>query len=409
MAHLPLSTFRRCVARYRGERKVESVSCLDRFPAMAFALPDRPVAHRCALSKRARLRGTGGFTPSATRTRLGAPVDEVHGVGIQLVWPFQGERWVDAGAPPRREPGGRAPLPRSSPGCRRFRRIRDDRGLNWPDKRVTWRRLCRFRQPPPETAGLRPLRILVQHADALPAPLRAERLAAQVARLLRVAIGEGRWSPGARLPAERVLAAELDVSRAVLREAMAVLRHEGVVVSRQGAGVFVSATPTAATPFAATEQTVLDHLELRRALEVEATALAASRCPPEGLARIRAARDALNRKIDEGVESVEEGFAFHRSIVAASGNRELLRMLDAIKPVLFGTMRVMRENAEHRQAFTSAVKREHDAIVDAIAAGDPEGARRAVLSHFIASETRVRASDPGIWASGPPIESMISR
>ena len=39
MAHLPLSTFRRCVARYRGERKVESVSCLDRFPAMAFALP----------------------------------------------------------------------------------------------------------------------------------------------------------------------------------------------------------------------------------------------------------------------------------------------------------------------------------------------------------------------------------
>ena len=79
-----------------------------------------------------------------------------------------------------------------------------------------------------------------------------------------------------------------------------------------------------------------------------------------------------------GVDSVEEGFAFHRSIVRASGNGELLRILDTIKPVLFGTMRVMRENVEQREAFTSEVRAEHDAIVDAIAAGNPEQARQAV-------------------------------
>lgn len=213
-----------------------------------------------------------------------------------------------------------------------------------------------------------------------------------------------------RLPPERELAVELDVSRAVVREAMAVLRHEGLVASRQGAGVFVvgasggidraSATdPQEATAGHASQQAVLDHVELRRALEVEATALAARRCTPEELARIRAARDALNRKIDEGVESVEEGFAFHRAIVVASGNRAMLRLLDEIKPLLFGTMRVMRENAQQRDVFTAAVRREHDAIVDAIAAGDSDLARRAVISHFVASEERVRASDPDVWTA----------
>ena len=246
---------------------------------------------------------------------------------------------------------------------------------------------------------------------ALAPPPRSERLAAHVVRELRQAIEAGRWAFGARLPPERALAAELDVSRAIVREAMAVLRHEGIIVSRQGAGVFVAwrAGPvppgvpvveamTDTTP-RSPAQTVLDHVELRRALEAEATALAAQRASKDDLARIRAARDALDRKIDEGVESVEEGFAFHRSIVVASGNRALLRVLDDIRPVLHGTMRVMRENVQQREAFTAAVRREHDAIVEAIAAGDPEAARRAVLSHFAASEARVRASDPAVWTA----------
>jgi len=249
-------------------------------------------------------------------------------------------------------------------------------------------------------------------------PARAERLAAHVTRVLRTAIDGGRWSAGTRLPPERELAIELDVSRAVVREAMAVLRHEGIVVSRQGSGVFV-AGGVAGVPMQSTAspgsrerneaQTVLDHVELRRALEVEATALAARRASVDDLARIRAARDALNRKIDEGVESVDEGFAFHRSIVMASGNLALLRVLDEIRPVLFGTMRVMRENTQQRTAFTAAVRQEHDAIVDAIAAGDVELARRAVQAHFTASEDRVRASDPDLWTEAQPPEMTRNR
>lgn len=246
--------------------------------------------------------------------------------------------------------------------------------------------------------------------------------------MLRAAIGGGRWAPGDRLPTERELATELDVSRAIVREAMAVLRHEGLVVSRQGAGVFVTAESTGAAGVPAiqatqarraawvraagsgamedravearaSQQAVLDHVELRRAVEIEAAALAALRRTDDDLGRIRAARDALNRKIDDGIESVEEGFAFHRSIVVASGNRAMLHLLDEIRPMLFGTMRVMRENAEQREAFTAAVRQEHDTIVAAIAAGDADATRRAVLSHFVASEARVRASDPDVWTA----------
>jgi len=232
------------------------------------------------------------------------------------------------------------------------------------------------------------------------------RLATQVADTLRAAIAAGTWAAGTRLPPGRVLAGEFGVSRAVMREAMAVLGHLGLVAARQGSGVFVAdPLPTAAPPTATGEQgaqAVLEQFELRRAIEVEAAALAARRCTPDALARIQAARDALNRRIDEGVESVEEGFAFHREIVRASGNPQLVKLLDDLKPTLFGTMRVMRENAGQRERFTAEVRREHDDVVEAIAAGDPERARQAALTHFAASEVRIRATETDIWTAAQP-------
>lgn len=239
----------------------------------------------------------------------------------------------------------------------------------------------------------------------LPPPHRPVRLAMQVADALRQAIAAGTWPAGTRLPPGRVLADEFGVSRAVMREAMAVLSHLGLVTARQGAGVFVAEPVPSAAPMATDEeraQGVLEQFELRRAIEVEAAALAARRCTPAALARIRAARDALNRRIDEGVESVEEGFAFHREIVLASGNPQLVKLLDELKPTLFGTMRVMRENDSQRERFTAEVRHEHDDVVDAIAAGDPERARQAALTHFAGSEARIRATEADIWTAAEP-------
>jgi GntR family transcriptional repressor for pyruvate dehydrogenase complex len=62
---------------------------------------------------------------------------------------------------------------------------------------------------------------------------------ASVEAMLRRAIAEGRYPVGAKLPTEAALTRDLGVSRTVLREAVAALRAEGLLASRQGAGVFV--------------------------------------------------------------------------------------------------------------------------------------------------------------------------
>lgn len=240
---------------------------------------------------------------------------------------------------------------------------------------------------------------------SLARPQRSAQLSGQIAKTLRDAIANGAWAPGARLPTERELAEHFDVSRPVIREAMTVLKHDGLVTSRQGAGAFVAARSAApgeaGGEVEAKESTVLEFVELRRAIEVEAASLAALRRSPADLRRIRSARDALNRKIAAAVDSVEEGFAFHRAIVLASQNTQLVRLLDQMKPLLVGTMRVMRESGPRQAAYTAAVQREHDAVLDAIAAGDAERARHAALTHFEASEGRIRATDTAVWAGTP--------
>jgi GntR family transcriptional repressor for pyruvate dehydrogenase complex len=126
--------------------------------------------------------------------------------------------------------------------------------------------------------------------------------------------------------------------------------------------------------------------------------LAAVRHTAADLRRIRAARDALNRKIAARTDSVEEGFAFHRAIVLASRNAQLVRLLDQMKPMLVGTMRVMRESGRRQAAYIAAVRREHDAVLQAISTGDADRARHAALAHFEASEGRIRATDASVWA-----------
>lgn len=240
-------------------------------------------------------------------------------------------------------------------------------------------------------------------------PERGEHLSGQIARTLHDAILSGKWPPGARLPTEHDLAAQFDVSRPVIREAMSVLKHEGLVISRQGSGAFVNPELGEAAPSHLDVHTgaadILQFVELRRAIEVEAAALAAVRHSAQDLRRIEKARDALNRKIAAEADSVEEGFAFHRAIVLASQNSQLVGLLDQIKPMLTGTMRVMRESGAHQAAYTASVKREHDDVLDAIASGNSERARHAALNHFEASEARIRATEATVWVEKNTVPS----
>src|SRR5204863_9939693 len=124
-------------------------------------------------------------------------------------------------------------------------------------------------------------------------------------------IKSGRLAPGEQLPTEQELARAAKVSRTVVREAVAALRAEGLVITRQGVGAFVSAEPQRA-PFRIEPermQSLADTcnvMELRLGVEIESAGLAAERASKAEVRAIGAALHALDQAIGAERSAVEE-------------------------------------------------------------------------------------------------------
>jgi len=231
-----------------------------------------------------------------------------------------------------------------------------------------------------------------------PAPatgrLGRETLADRLAERLSAQIEGGTLGPGDRLPTEAQLAAAHGVSRSVVREAVHRIKSRGQLVSRQGSGVFVTA-PAANRPLefdpAVLEsvQAVVQVVEVRRVLEGEIAALAAERATRAQVAGLRRALAAIDAAAAAGRDGVAEDLAFHRAIGEATGNPQFSRLLGFLEQYLREGMRITRGNEARRVDFMEAVRHEHRAIVDAIAAGDARAARRAATSHLGHSQRRL--------------------
>jgi DNA-binding FadR family transcriptional regulator len=223
-------------------------------------------------------------------------------------------------------------------------------------------------------------------------------LTQEIAARLASQIRKGQLAPGARLPTEHEMVTAMGVSRTVVREAVAALRAEGLVITRQGAGAFV-ATDAARRPFrlandsAISLQEVLDVMELRTSMEVEAAGLAAERGSPAAKQRIARALQALERVIGRGEAAVDEDFAFHRAIAEATGNPQFSRFLEYLGRFIIPrqTIRVEMSDVEKQNDYLAMIQGEHRAIAQAIAAGEPTKARQAMRRHLTNSRTRYRS------------------
>src|SRR6266404_4624979 len=140
----------------------------------------------------------------------------------------------------------------------------------------------------------------------LPAP---RSLTGELAARLTDDITSGKIPPGSQLPTEQELSAATGVSRTVVREAVAALRADGLVITRQGLGAFVAPDvqrrPFRIDPGELKSGTdVLQILELRMSLEIEASGLAAERRMPKDLAQVKAALKAIDVEIERGGNAV---------------------------------------------------------------------------------------------------------
>jgi DNA-binding FadR family transcriptional regulator len=223
--------------------------------------------------------------------------------------------------------------------------------------------------------------------------IRAPRVTEGAIDKIRERIVSGAWGPGARLPKESELAAELGLSRNSLREAVRALSQLRVLEVRQGDGTYVSSLEPGllleSTGFIShllLGDTEIELYEVRRILEAAVASLAVGRIDAEEKAQLA---ESLERMREAGSveELVEADVAFHAVIAKAAGNAVLTSLLASL------ATRTMRTRLWHGRTADDALhetREEHRRIYEAIIAGDPELARSAATAHIASGERWLR-------------------
>ncbi|HEY8594220.1 MAG TPA: FadR/GntR family transcriptional regulator [Devosiaceae bacterium] len=229
-----------------------------------------------------------------------------------------------------------------------------------------------------------------------PNPVKGSLVASLEAEL-RAAILNERFPVGSRLPSELRLADSHGVSRTVVREAIAALKADGLVQPRQGSGVYVMrAEPETGLPFRDIDQSrissVIEMLELRTAIEVEAADLAARRRSPAQEERILEASRNVSVLASKGAPTSEADLTFHLSIAAATNNPMFVQFLNFLGQNAIPRRALRPEfNEALGGSYIAMIDREHEAIIRAIQASDGPAARQAMRKHLEGSQERYRA------------------
>jgi GntR family transcriptional repressor for pyruvate dehydrogenase complex len=226
-------------------------------------------------------------------------------------------------------------------------------------------------------------------------PRPAQRsLAHELIERMTADITSGKLAPGEKLPTEQELIAASGVSRTVVREAVAALRAEGLVMTRQGVGAFVA--DNTRRPFRIdldelkSLRETLQVMELRTGIEIEAAGLAAERATAAEKKRIAAAFAAIDAAIARDETAVDEDFAFHASIASSAGNPQFIRFLEYLGRVIIPRQNLSVATRSHtaHKAYLQKIQKEHRDILDAIRSGDVARARSAMQRHMLNSRKR---------------------
>lgn len=195
-----------------------------------------------------------------------------------------------------------------------------------------------------------------------------------------------RLEPGARLPTEHALARQFDVSRPVVREAIARIKADGLAHSRRGSGLYVAGpldrrSFKVGDGFAGDTGELLKLLELRLPLEIAMVRLAAARRSEQDLARMNAAQAALMRAEEASDTGIAADLTFHHAIAMASQNSYFADLAAYLGHVLHDAMHALYERGRH-PGMRDATVAEHARILRAIEDRDPEAAALAVTMHL---------------------------
>lgn len=210
------------------------------------------------------------------------------------------------------------------------------------------------------------------------------------------AIKSGAYAPDERLPTEHDLAAEFEVSRPIVREALKRLRDQGLIYSRQGAGSFVRQMGVRQPlGFGAVENVtgLLRCYEFRLMLEPAAAEQAAARYRPETLEPVTRALERLRDATLRQSHREDADFAFHLGIARASENQYVAIAMEALESHIAVGMQFHGQSLKTSPGALERVYQEHKAIHDAVRDRDGTTARTLMQVHLEHSRDRLFPAD----------------
>lgn len=210
---------------------------------------------------------------------------------------------------------------------------------------------------------------------------------------IKAMITSGQLAPGQRLPPEAALAEQLGLSRNSLREAVRALALINILDVRQGDGTYVTSLEPERLLDALTfvvdfhrDESVLDFLRVRRILEPAAAAMAALAIGPDALAALAANVEA-SAPVEDPEDLIGLDIEFHRLIGVASGNPVLASLIEGLSGPT-NRARVWRGRTQSGSVERTVI--EHRAILEALAAREPELAHAAMVNHVAGVENWLR-------------------
>lgn len=228
-------------------------------------------------------------------------------------------------------------------------------------------------------------------------------MSADVITRIRALIEEQQLEAGMKLPAERQLAAQLGVSRNSLREALAKLVSEGVLLSRRGGGTFVrwqhenwpeqTIVQPLKTLLADDPDYGFDILEARHAIEASTAWHAALRATDAEKEKIKLCFEA-SLCADPDLAS-QADVRFHLAIAEASHNVVLLQTMRGFFELMQSSVIHSRRQMVIQPMLFAQLTEQHRALLQAILAGDAEGARQAAMTHlaFVHSTLKIQSEN----------------
>lgn len=224
--------------------------------------------------------------------------------------------------------------------------------------------------------------------------------------------------PGSKLPTEAELAELFKVSRLTVREALKVLSGMGLVELQQGKRTVVRELDSSVlsdylnAAVRRDPRGMLELLEIRRALEGLAAALAAKNGTRAGLAAIDSALSDMATALDSDKDASGSDVAFHEALALASGNRMLSFILEGLADALLESFKLSAEGRRFRGGEIKETLESHRAIFDYVKAGDAVGATKQMSAHLRDAEddlkSAIRERSSELWG-GNVVPNVISR